>query len=89
MPRKTSATITTPKRFEGELVKIRRQGYAVNNGEMIESSRCVAAPILNSKGRPIAATSVSGRATRIVNQDIPKIGQSLLRCSAAISKQID
>jgi DNA-binding IclR family transcriptional regulator len=89
MPRMTPATITTWERFEQELAKIRKQGYAVNNSEMIETSRCVAVPILNDKGRPMAALSVSGTTTRIIDAQVAKIAESLRRFATEISKHID
>jgi len=89
LPRITASTITTMERFDQELERIRAQGYAVNNSEMIESSRCVAVPILNDTGRAVAALSVSGTTTRIVDAQIPKIAESLARSAAEISKQLD
>jgi DNA-binding IclR family transcriptional regulator len=89
MPRITSSTITTQEQFGQELARIRTQKYAVNNSEMIESSRCVAVPILNDRGHAVAALSVSGTTTRIVEAQIPKIAEALLRSAAEIAKQLD
>lgn len=42
MPRLTGRTITDPNRFLHELNRVRRAGYAVNNGENEDGARCVA-----------------------------------------------
>ena len=47
-----------------ELAKVKTQGYAEDNREFSPDIMCVAAPILNSRGRAIAAVSLSGPATR-------------------------
>src|SRR5438093_758313 len=89
MPRFTPRTITTFPRFEKELSKIKQQGYALNEGETVEASRCVAVPIFGGKGNVVGAISVSGTAARITDDRIPHISHSLLRYSEEISKQID
>ena len=89
MPRFTPRTITTYPRFEKELAKIRRLGYALNEGETVEASRCVAVPIFSGKDNVVGAISVSGTAARITDDRIHHISQSLLKCSSEISKQID
>jgi IclR family transcriptional regulator, KDG regulon repressor len=89
MPRMTSTTIITYSRFEEELRKVRERGYAINEGEMVEGSRCVAVPILSAKGQPAAALSVSGTSMRITDSRIPQISQKLLQCCREISKQVD
>ncbi len=89
MPKFTPRTITTWANFRKELSRIREQRYALNDGETVEASRCVAAPIFGSQGNVLGAMSVSGTAARITNDRIQPISHSLLKYSAEISKQID
>jgi IclR family transcriptional regulator, KDG regulon repressor len=89
MPRFTPRTITTWALMEKELEKIRRQRYALNEGETVEASRCVAVPIFGGRGNVVGALSVSGTAARITDERIGLISQSLLKFSAEISEQID
>jgi DNA-binding IclR family transcriptional regulator len=89
MPRFTPKTITTYPRFKKELAKIRQQGYALNEGETVEASRCVAVPIFGGKDNVVGAISVSGTAARITDDRIHHISQSLLKYSSEISKQIE
>lgn len=89
MPRYTANTITRHADLEQDLARIRERGYALNEGEMVEASRCVAAPILLRKGEVAGALSVSGTAARIPDDRIPQISQALLRCCAEISRELD
>lgn len=54
----------TESQLRTELARIVAQGYAEDKGEFSPDISCVATPVLNSKGRAIAAVSVSGPATR-------------------------
>jgi DNA-binding IclR family transcriptional regulator len=89
MPRFTRRTITAWRNFQKELSKIRQQRYALNDGETVEASRCVAVPIFDGGGNVVGALSVSGTAARITDDRIGLISQSLLKSSAEISEQID
>ena len=59
--KKTDKTITSPEALYDELYTIRRNGYALDDGETHDGLFCVAAPALDVNGKPIAAVSVSGR----------------------------
>lgn len=47
-----------------ELAEVVAKGHADDRGEYSPDIMCVAAPVLNSKGRAVAAVSVSGPASR-------------------------
>ena len=55
----TPATITTLPALEHELAAIREQGVSFDREEIVPGLTCVAAPIFNHEGKPIAAMSVS------------------------------
>ncbi len=59
----TSATITEPGRLRRELARIREQGWALNDQELEEGLRSLAAPIHDSDGQVIAAVNVSAHAS--------------------------
>ena len=61
LPAFTARTITSLPKLEQELERIRSQGYAVDDGEIMEGLRCVAAPIADLNGRVRYAISVSGQ----------------------------
>jgi DNA-binding IclR family transcriptional regulator len=55
----TPATITDLEVLERELAEIRGRGIAYDREEIVPGLTCVAAPIRNEEGKPIAAISVS------------------------------
>lgn len=58
---RTRYTIVRPPVFLRELDAIRGTGTALDREEMELGLECVAAPVLNDRGRAVAAISVSGR----------------------------
>jgi IclR family acetate operon transcriptional repressor len=65
LPKLARNTITSLVQLFKELERIHQDGYAVNREENIDGVICVAAPIFDASGRPIAALSVSGPAIRM------------------------
>lgn len=55
----TPATLTDLGGLERELAEIRERGVAYDREEIVPGLSCVAAPIRNDEGKPIAAISVS------------------------------
>jgi IclR family acetate operon transcriptional repressor len=88
LPRYTDKTITALGHFQQELELIRQQGYAVDNGEQEEGVRCLAVPVYGSKGKVIAAVSISGPSSRLDSRRIPTLLPHLKRISAAISNTL-
>lgn len=73
---RTGRTITSSDQFLTELDSIRRQGYAVDDGENEEDGRCVAVAILGT--RLPAALSVSAPASRFAMDDVPVVAARLI-----------
>ncbi|MGB9735398.1 MAG: IclR family transcriptional regulator [bacterium] len=59
LQRLTEHTITSPERLRSELLKIKTDGYAVDNEESIKGLVCISAPIFQRNGQVIAAISIS------------------------------
>lgn len=66
--RRTARTMTDPANLRRELAEIQRRGYSLDNEEMEEGVRCVAAPVTNSFGRVVGAISVSGPSSRLTDE---------------------
>lgn len=64
-----------------DLATTRKRGFAVDDQERAEGMRCVAAPIFNMFGEPVAGISVSGPAFRMDLADTPRLG-ALVRAAA-------
>ncbi|MBL3586002.1 IclR family transcriptional regulator [Rhodovulum sulfidophilum] len=65
LPGFTPRSITSETGLHADLDRIRARGYAIDDQERAEGMRCIAAPIFNAHGEPIAGLSVSGPAFRI------------------------
>jgi len=85
----TPKTITSKEELMSALERIRRRGYSIDDEEMEIGTRCVGAPILDTEGRPIAAMSVSGSATRLAAHCVPGIAAHVLRCAKEISSALE
>jgi IclR family acetate operon transcriptional repressor len=81
LPGFTPHSITTPADLDRDLALIRARGFAVDDQERAEGMRCVAAPIFNSHGEPVAGLSVSAPAFRLSLADTDRIG-ARVRASA-------
>jgi DNA-binding IclR family transcriptional regulator len=69
LPASTPRTLTTLGALQEDLAKIRRRGYSTDNEEHELGVGCVATPILDRSGSPLAAISVSGPTTRILHAE--------------------
>ncbi len=83
--RHTHRTIASPEALRTELEKIRRRGYAVDDEELEEGLRCIAVPVRDARGHPVAAVSVSGPSFRVTAQKLPSIANFLAQCVRGIS----
>jgi IclR family transcriptional regulator, acetate operon repressor len=86
--RKTRKTHRRTEDLVAELAQIRQRGYAVDDEEGEDGLRCVGTAILDQQGVPSFAISVSGPATRLTPQAIPKIGKALMSATDAISGRL-
>lgn len=88
MHRYTVKTITNLKDFELECKRIREQGYAFDLGEHEEEIRCVAAPIFDHTGRPIAAISVAIPAFRADLARLEALAPKVKAAAVAVSRKL-
>ncbi len=63
----THETITTPEALKKELERVRREGFALDWGEMEDYVRCIAAPVFNYEGKAVASIGISGPSNRITS----------------------
>lgn len=68
----TENTLTDLDSILKALTDIRAKGYALDQEELEYGLTCVAVPILNKAGKPIASISVSGPTSRMDSQLIEK-----------------
>ena len=84
----TSHTITTLDALEQDLKRIRRRGFATDNEEHEEGVGCVGTPVFDHRGVSIAAMSVSGPTSRILNAETADLGALLREHAEAVSLKL-
>lgn len=88
LKRMTSRTITSVSELEKELKKIREQGYAIDNQEIMEGLRCVAVPIFDVDSKVNYAISVSGLSVNMKGDYLEKALSRLKETAGNISLDI-
>ena len=83
----TPRTLTTIDALMADLETVRRDGFALDNQELLHDSRHVAAPIRDHAGEVIAALSVGGRTVEVQSQ-FEALTQACVVGSLAISRQL-
>jgi IclR family transcriptional regulator, acetate operon repressor len=86
LPLLTPNTITDPDRLFTEIATVRRQGYAVDNGEQEVGVRCVAVALPGTPAR--IAISVSGPAARVTPDLVRRAVPALNRTAAALAADL-
>jgi DNA-binding IclR family transcriptional regulator len=84
----TRYTIVDLDRFQQELDRVRRQGFAIDEEENEIGGRCVAAPVFDHDGYPVAAISISVPIQRLPREKIPDFGEKVREAAREISFSI-
>ena len=88
LARFTERTIDNPAALRNELERIRVQGYALDDEEHAVGLRCVAAPIFDENGLPIAAISLSGPKARLVDSRLGELGGAIAQTAEEITQAL-
>ena len=75
----TGQTIIETGALAVELVKVREQGFAIDDCELFDDLRCVAVPIRDADGRTVAALSASAPVARMPYTAIAGVAAELNR----------
>ncbi len=86
LPSITLKTITDPQTFFEELDKTRECGYALDDEENEIGGRCVAVPVFDHTGNPVASVSVSAPTARLPLEEVPQVGARVRETAKAISR---
>jgi DNA-binding IclR family transcriptional regulator len=82
-------TITSMADLLAELDVVRRVGYATTWEELEEGLASTAAPVRDSRGRVIAAISVSAPTVRTSRERLADLSRQVLEAAAALSSAIN
>ncbi len=80
----TPTTLADRDRLEQELAASRARGYTVDRAEGLEGIHCVAAPILDLHGIPLAAVTIMAPVSRMAIDRFPALGEQCITAARAI-----
>jgi len=83
----TKNSIIEEKSFIKEIEKIKKRGYSTSIEAKYEGVNALAVPILNAKGKAIAAINVVGPSHRLRAEKFQTIANYLMKASEKISKE--
>lgn len=84
----TPRTQVDPKLLQLELDKTRSLGYATDDEEFTIGVRCVAAPVIDYRGKVIGALGISGPASRITTDKLPDMAEKVTAVASALSDRM-
>jgi len=88
LQRSTEKTLVTLPVLKTELRTIRARGFAVDDEEFAPGLRCVAAPLLDERGKPMGALSLSGTAGRVCSERLAALGAQIMAASRATALEL-
>lgn len=84
LPAITERTITDHEELDEALQEVRQRGYALDDGERLQGTRCVAAPILDEENTALGAISISAPANRLKNDQFEEGYPELIQGAANV-----
>jgi len=84
----TKNTDSTPDAVLASLAKTRKQGYTIDDEEYVLGVRCVAAPVVNSFGKTIAAVGITASTATFTKAKIPLYSKKIIQAAHDISKNM-
>jgi len=70
LKRHTPNTITSKTELRNHLLRVKENGYAIDDGELSDDVRCIAAPIFNSVSKTVSAICISAPMFRMTREKI-------------------
>ena len=89
LQRFTDKTITELPQLLAQLDIVRARGFAIDDEEIIEGTRCAGAAILSAAGQPIGAISVAGPTFRITRRRAEQLGHELAAATQRIAQVLN
>lgn len=81
-------TITSKRALEAELKYVRECGFALDRGEELHGIVCVAAPVFNQHGYPVASIWITGPADRVSEDQFGQTGAVVRRHADVVSRRL-
>ncbi len=84
----TRHTITSIPAFLAELKQAKASGYALDRGEESETFACVAAPVFDHRGHPVASIWISGPSDRVTPGSMDRLGSKVKQFADQLSRKL-
>jgi len=84
----TPRTITSVDELLLDLAKVQKRGYAIDDEELNLDVRCVAAPIFDMYGMPMASVGISGPVTRVSLARVDELGRQVHAAAAQVTREL-
>ena len=84
----TARTLVDPEALRAQLEQVRRQGWAVNEGESEDGITAVAAPVRDAVGAAVAALAVSAPSTRCPEDVVRTMAGAVVAAADAVSHDL-
>lgn len=88
LERFTSSTILQRSKLAQELAKVRAQGYAMSNSEVVADIVAVAAPVWDSTGHANATLSIAVPASRVPQGGMEAMAREVVRSAIELSREL-
>lgn len=84
----TDNTITSKKVYKETLLEVKKQGYAIDNGEDIQGIHCIGAPVFNESGYPVASLWITAPHGRLPHEEFDVKGKIIAKYALDISLKL-
>ena len=88
LKRNTRRTVVKPSAMKMELMRVRDQGYAIDDEEFEEGLRCVSAPIFDHRGHVVASLSMAAPVFRLRKERVPQVARLVVAAANALSDDL-
>jgi DNA-binding IclR family transcriptional regulator len=86
---RTEATLIDVQKIFDELRSVSAQGFAVDLEECFAGIRCAAAPVFDGGGNVVAGISISGPASRLVEEGLHSdVGRTVIAAADQLSQEL-
>ena len=88
LAQRTPKTLTTPETLRAALDEARAQGYAIDDEESVPGLTCIAAPVVDDRGRIVGAVSISGLTSEYAEPNRTAYIEAVVRAADGISQRL-
>ena len=88
LARRTEKTIVTLGAMREELVRVGERRFAIDDEENERNIRCVGSAVLDHRGRPAGAVSVSALTVELSYDDALELGPRVVAAAQALSQAL-